>query len=170
MLTLFTTGKPFRDHSGLIQRNALKSWTLLHPDAEVILFGDDAGAAEIAHDLGIRHEPHVERDEKGNKRLDYMFGKAQEIARHDVLCYINGDILLPPEFCTALERVKAQHEKFLAVGRRWDADITQLIDFERSEAWPNLLRLAHEAGVQRGDDCVDYFAFRRGFYSDIPPL
>src|SRR5258708_22215262 len=43
--TLFRS-KPFRDHSGIIQRNALRSWTQLHPDIEVILFGDDAGAAE----------------------------------------------------------------------------------------------------------------------------
>jgi hypothetical protein len=34
MLTFFTTAKPFRGHSGVIQRNALKSWTLLHPDVE----------------------------------------------------------------------------------------------------------------------------------------
>jgi hypothetical protein len=31
MLTFFTTAKPFRGHHGIIQRNALKSWTLLHP-------------------------------------------------------------------------------------------------------------------------------------------
>jgi hypothetical protein len=32
MLTLFfTTAKPFVGHSGVIQRNALKSWKLWHP-------------------------------------------------------------------------------------------------------------------------------------------
>ena len=45
MLTFFTTAKPFRGHNAIIQRNALKSWTLLRPDVEVILFGDDEGAA-----------------------------------------------------------------------------------------------------------------------------
>ena len=34
MLTLFTTAKPFKGHSAIIQRNALKSWTLLDPDIE----------------------------------------------------------------------------------------------------------------------------------------
>ena len=33
-------------HNGVIQRNALKSWTLAAPDAEVILLGDEDGAAE----------------------------------------------------------------------------------------------------------------------------
>ena len=28
MLTIFTTPKPFRGHIGIIQRNALKSWTI----------------------------------------------------------------------------------------------------------------------------------------------
>jgi hypothetical protein len=46
MLTFVTTAKPFLRHDSVIQRNALKSWTLLRPDVEVILFGDDAGAAD----------------------------------------------------------------------------------------------------------------------------
>src|SRR5882762_10409900 len=82
-------GEAFAGHSGVIQRNALTSWTRLHADVEVILFGDDAGAAEIARELGLRHEPHVERNRFGTKRIDYMFARAQEIARHDVLCYSN---------------------------------------------------------------------------------
>jgi hypothetical protein len=56
----------------------------------VILFGDDAGAAEAARVLGIRHEPRVERNERGSKRLDYLFARAQAIARHDLLCYIDS--------------------------------------------------------------------------------
>jgi hypothetical protein len=73
MLTFFTTAKPFRGHSWRIQRNALTSWKLIHPDAEVILFGEDDGAAETARELGLRHEPYIERNEYGAKRLDYMF-------------------------------------------------------------------------------------------------
>jgi hypothetical protein len=83
MLTLFTTAKPFRGRDGIIQRNALKSWKLLRPDVEVILFGDEEGAEEIARELGLRHEPRVQRNEFGTKRLDTMFSRAQEIARHE---------------------------------------------------------------------------------------
>ena len=79
MLTLFTTAKPFVGHSAIIQRNALKSWTLLHPNVEVILFGDDAGAAETARELRLRYEPFVRRSEHGSKRLDYMFSTARAI-------------------------------------------------------------------------------------------
>src|SRR5580704_1809361 len=93
MLTFFTTAKPFVGHSNVIQRNALKSWTLVHPDTEVILFGNDEGAAGVAEELGIRHEPHTEKNEAGSNRMDYMFARAQAIARHDVLCYSNCDII-----------------------------------------------------------------------------
>ena len=79
MLTLFTTAKPFEGHSGVIQRNALKSWKLPHPEIEIILFGDDAGGAEIAKELGFPQEPFVERNKLGTKRLDYIFRRAQGI-------------------------------------------------------------------------------------------
>ena len=34
MLTLVSTAKPFRGHFGLIQRNAIRSWAMLHPKPE----------------------------------------------------------------------------------------------------------------------------------------
>jgi len=70
MLTIFSTPKPFRGHAAVIPRSAIKSWTLLHRDCEVILFGDDEGAAEVAQDFGIRHESKVLRNEYGTKYLN----------------------------------------------------------------------------------------------------
>src|SRR5437773_1932544 len=67
MLTIFSTPKPFEGHSNVIQRNAIKSWTLLHPEVEVILFGDEEGTAEACRDLAIHHEPQVIRNEYGTK-------------------------------------------------------------------------------------------------------
>ena len=46
MLTLFTIPKVFRGHIGVIQRNAIKSWTLLRPACEVVLLGDEGDAGE----------------------------------------------------------------------------------------------------------------------------
>lgn len=170
MLTFFTTAKPFVGHSGIIQRNALKSWKLLRPDIEVLLFGDDEGAARVAEELGLKHEPHVERNEYGTKRLDAMFARAKSIARHDLLCYINCDIVLMKDFPAALGRVSAAHKRFLMIGRRWDLNVTEAIKFDE-DGWDERLRgLAQEQGVQRGADAVDYFAFPRGFFREIPPL
>jgi hypothetical protein len=171
MLTLFTTAKPFHGHSAIIQRNALQSWKLLHPDVEVILFGDDDGAAETARELGLRHERYVARSEYGTKRLDYMFTTARAIARHDILCYVNCDIILMDDFRRAIGRVRAAHSQFLMVGRRWDMEMPEPHDFTQAN-WRSQLRgIAMTRGVQRSVEWVDYFAFSRGVYgSTLPPL
>ena len=48
MLTIFAVPKPFRGHIGVIQRNAIRSWTLLRPACDIILMGNEEGIAEIA--------------------------------------------------------------------------------------------------------------------------
>ena len=170
MLTVFTTGKPFEGHSGIIQRNALRSWTLLHPDVEVILFGDEEGAAETCREFGLRHEPHVERTVHGTKYLKSIFERAQKIARHDVLCYCNCDILLTQDFRRAVERVTAWSERFLLVGRRWDTDIITPVDFSEPDWQEKLTDRAQREGFQRLYYNIDYFIFRRNLYAHIPPL
>jgi len=142
----------------------------LHADVEVILFGDDAGAAEVARELGLRHEPRVERNSAGSKRVDFMFARAQEIARHEVVCYCNCDIILLADLCAAVERVRRGHERFLMVGRRWDTEIREAVEFSSGEWGARLRELAHEQGVRQAGWSVDYFAFRRGLYREMPPL
>jgi hypothetical protein len=171
MLTLFTTAKPFRGHIGMIQRNALKSWTLLGPGVEVILFGDDAGAAEACRELGIRHEPRVEKHESGLNYVNYMFDRAEQLARNDVLCYLNCDIILTDDFLPAIAAVKRAYSKFLMVSRRWDTDVTAPVDFSDPHWSTKLRALAHKQNRQRDGWWIDYFAFSRGlYYGQIPSL
>lgn len=170
MLTLFTTAKPFRGHSAIIQRNALKSWTLLHPDVEVILFGDEEGAAEVARELGIRHEPQVERFEGKLPYVSFLFERAQEIARHEYLCYANCDMLLMQDFRAAVEKAARWQKQFLMVSQRWDTDITQLIDFARADWDEQTRHAAHAHGFKQEVRFVDFFVFRKGMYRDMPPL
>jgi hypothetical protein len=171
MLTIFTTPKPFRGHISIIQRNALKSWTLLRPRVEVILFGKDEGAADAAREFGIRHEPYVQCNDAGMKHLDYMFRKAQAVARHDVLCYVNCDIILTGDFRRAIERVHARYDQFLMVGHRWDTPITAPIDFSDSQWEEKLRKIAFSANDRRNEWFIDYFVFSRDIYGDdIPPF
>jgi hypothetical protein len=171
MLTFFTTAKAFRGHIGIIQRNALQSWKALHPDIQIILLGDDEGAAEAAREFGLRHEPHAKRNVRGTKRVDYLYARAQAIARHEVLCYINCDILLTQDFRRAIERVRAAHREFLMVGRRWDIDIAEPLPFDRPEWAADLSALAQRRGRKRTAEWIDYFAFTRGLYGpDMPPF
>ncbi len=170
MLTFFTTAKAFVGHSDVIQRNALKSWKLLHPDVEVIVFGDDAGAAEVCRELGLRHEPQVERRGDGPPSVRSIFARAQEIARHEQVCYCNCDIILTDDFRQALEKAMGWRGNFLLVGRRWDVEVTAAVDFGAA-GWDRELReRARREGFQRLYYNIDYFAFRRGLYREIPEL
>jgi hypothetical protein len=184
MITFFTTAKPFTGHNGVIQRNALKSWTLVAPDAEVILFGDEEGAAEVAGELGIGHVAEVERavlntgfastnpgTRQAPKVLRSFFDAAQRMARHDAVCYVNCDILLTEDFAAAVANVRAATQEFLMVGRRWDTDLTERIAFEQAGWKEQLRKRARMQGQQRSGDWIDYFAFRKGFYlGKLPEL
>jgi hypothetical protein len=170
MLTFFTTGKAFVGHSGIIQRNALESWKKLDPDVEVILFGDEEGAAEACAELGLRHEPYVERHESGFKYLNCMFERAQRIARHEYLCYCNCDIILGKDFGLAFTKVAKWRREFLLIGQRWDTDITEPIDFGRQEWEADVRRRALTANFQQALHYVDFFAFSKGLYDTVPPM
>jgi hypothetical protein len=171
MLTLFTTAKPFEGHSGIIQRNALKSWKLLHSDVEVILFGDEKGSAEICGELELRHEPNVERHKSGFKYIGKIFDEAQKVARHDVLCYLNCDIVLFGDILEAAQKVAKEKREFLMFGRRWDTNINEPIDFSNPKWREEVRQAARETNQQRDEWFIDYFVFRRGlFLRRIPEL
>lgn len=168
MLTIFTIPKPFEGHIAVIQRNAIKSWLKLRPECEVILYGDDAGVAEAAAEFGVRHVPDVSRTEFGTPLLDAVFESAQQIAAHKVVCYVNADIIL---FNDLLEAVKnITFEKYLMVGQRWDIDIDQLWDFEKSEWEKDLRRHIADHGSLHAPLGSDYFVFPRWSLGKLPPF
>lgn len=170
MLTIFSTPKPFRGHINIIQRNAIQSWKRIHPDVEIILFGDEDGAAEVAREFGLRHVPHVPKNQFGTKLLRGFFEPAQQLAQHELLCYVNCDIMMLPSFTTALERALAVFPRFLMVGQRWNTDITQPWDFN-NDGWDRrLAAFVAERGSLNDPTGIDYFAFPRGLYRDMPAL
>jgi hypothetical protein len=100
-----------------------------------------------------------------------MFARAQELARHDVVCYSNCDIIFLPDLCTATRRIKSVHPQFLATVRRWNMDISSPIDFSTPSWQQDLKRKTLSAKGQQTKWFIDYFVFSRGFFeNDIPPL
>lgn len=170
MLTIFSTAKPFQGHSAIIQRNALESWRRLDPDIEIILLGDDPGVAEVCQELHLRHEPKVEHNESGAPLLNDLFERAQRLARHETVGYCNADIILTADFARALQGLRSKFEKFLMVGRRWDLDISQPLDFSLPDWQETLVGRARREGFQRLYYNIDYFIFPRGLYRNLPPL
>lgn len=168
MLTIFAIPKPFCGHDGVIQTNAIRSWTLLKPKYEIILFGNDKGTAEIAAEFESQHVPEVECNEYGTPLVSSLFSTAQNLASHDSICYVNADIILMSDFVQAVRQVEKRPS--LVVGRRWDLDLNEYLDFNNTN-WETQLRarLARE-GKLHGRWGIDYFLFRRGVYRDIPPF
>jgi hypothetical protein len=169
MLTFFSTPKPFQGHINVIQRNALRSWRQIHPDVEILLFGDDAGAAEVCSELGLRHVPTVRKNRYGTKYLAGIYDQAQELARHDLLCHVNCDILLLDDLPQAIQRVSGQPDPFLLAGRRWDVDIREPLHFELSGWQDEVRKLAIHTNCQRPSQWIDYFVFRKGLFQNQIP-
>ena len=169
MLTLFTIPKAFDGNVGVIQRNAIKSWTLLRPECDVILFGNDPGTAEAAEELGVRHIRDVAGKEYGTPRVDSIYYQAEEAAQHDLLCHVNADIILMNDFSSAVENVLSQRKWFLLTDQRWNVDIETPLDF--SAGWEMKLKrhiAQHgELGARTG---FDYLVFPRGLMVDLPPF
>jgi hypothetical protein len=173
LVTFFSAPKPFTDpHIVTIQRNAVKSWTLL-PDVDVLLIGAEEGVGEAANDLGVRHLPDVKCADTGTPIISSMFQLARENSDSDLLCIINTDMLLMPDFLEAARRLRSlfrrhvQRDKFVLLSQRWDLDVTEPIKF--SDGWQSRLRSTiHSQGELHRPAGSDFFLFPKSCYTDVP--
>jgi hypothetical protein len=169
MLTLFSCPKPFLAPAAIIQRNALQSWKRLQPGVEIILMGDDEGTSHVANEFGVRHIPDVARNASGTPLISSLFEKAQGQATHERMCYVNADILLMSDFVRAIQRVILEMPKSLMVGRRWNLDVKEPLDF--SAGWETrLTREISRRGKLAPHFAIDYFVFPKGILGEIPPF
>jgi hypothetical protein len=173
MLTLFSTPKPFVDpHIALIQRNALASWKALGKakgiEIEILIVGDDEGVAKAAEDIGARHIPRVATNELGTPLVSAMFQRAAEEANHALLAYVNADIILFPGFVDALHAVQSRFGNFLAVGHRWDLDVTEKVDFDDAAALRAFQKRADTDAEKKEPWAIDFFVFKKGLWPKIP--
>lgn len=170
-MTLFTLPKGFVGVFDTIQRNAVHSWLTIEPRPEIILFGDDPGVASAAREYGLRHVPDVERNAHGTPLIGPVMEMAQKIAVNDLVCYVNADIILPPHFAAtarSLDDLEAGRP-YMAVGRKTSLPITKLLQFDDPEWAASLAKLAAIEG-QRVTWDSDYFVFRKGHLTGIPPF
>ena len=131
MLTFFSIPKPFEGAIGEIQHRAIASWRAV-PDAEVLLYED----GEVA------------TNEEGTPLVSDAFERAQREARHDVLAYVNADVVVDEDFARAAARLANGASPFLMIGECWSS----------------------ASGRKRGADHLDYFVFTRRLYDDVPPF
>ena len=170
MLTIFGLPRPFRGHIGIIQRNAVTSWTRLRPQPEVILFGDEEGTGAVAQELQVRHIPSIRRNEFGTPFLDDLFSNARKEATQNILCYANADMLFMTDFMIAVRQVATWRDRFLVVGRRINLELNELQDFDLPSWEVRLRELLLKGGVLAGPGSIDYFVYPRTLELDMPPF
>jgi hypothetical protein len=171
VLTIFTTwpGDAASGERLRVLSRAVGSWSTLNPKCQIVLFGDGAGLAEVADAHGAEHVPDVARNSDGTVRLDDIFAQAARLARHDLLCYSNGDILLFGDLLAAVGRVREWRRRFLLAGECVDLDLDALpADVVSSPA--RLQGIARTAGRSRGRKAIDWFVFPRALFGPLPPL
>ena len=167
MLTIFTVPKPFDGHIGLIQENAIRSWSQLHPDVQVLLLGDESGNRQAAERLRVRHIGGVRTNEWGTPLVDSVFERAREASDFSHMCFVNTDIILISDLLSALDAVSRRFQQFLIVGRRWDVEIRRPINF--NNGWQDsLVESLQRQGTLHPPAGSDYFVFPKDPYRGLP--
>jgi len=167
MLTIFTIPKPFTDkHIAIIQQNAIKSWILLKPACEIFLVGNDEGISEIAKRLNIKHLPNVKKNEFGTPLISSAINLVRANCKNDIIVYLNADIILMADFINTSQHLP--QSEFLGVGRRWDLDVKELIDFQNQDWETNIKNEIKKRGILHSPAGIDYFIFRKESFQNMP--
>lgn len=172
MFTLFAVPRAFRDprHAD-IQHKAIRSWISLKPRPEILLIGNEEGIKEVCEQYGLRHVPHVRTNEYGVPYLNSAIEQAIRHASHDILCYVNADIVVSSNLTTAIAQIKEKKwRKFLMTAPPHVIDFSLITHFEpgfERELLPKVLIKPIKVGGQG-----DIFAFTKKTYilSEIPDL
>ncbi len=167
LVTIFSAPKPFTDpRIALIQYNAIGSWTRL-PDVDVILMGQEEGLDRVAKKHGVTHMRQVQRNPHGTPLVSSMLQSARDGSSSPLLCIINADMILMPDFVEAARQVIGIRPRFVLLSRRWDLDVQTAIDF--SNGWDRRLLLeVREKGALHRPTGSDVFLFPRSCYTDVP--
>lgn len=176
MITIFSIPKPFLGLAGITQRNAILSWTLLEPKCEIILFNDEKGTtSKVAKELGVECINNIQRNKDGLPFLNDVFEKVYMMANNKILAYVNSDIILMDDFLEAVKRLPGLKQnthlnfnEFLMLGRRWNVDIKEEINFNNSNWKQTLRKLIDKEGKLQGLSGTDYWVFPRSVKIEIP--
>jgi hypothetical protein len=146
------------------------------PQSEVLLLGEEEGAAEVAKELGVRLVPDVQRSEFGTPLLPSVFSKAEEHASFLVLIYANADILFTGRLPQGVGALAGWRKPYMMIGRRWDTDLREPFDFAPSDWESRLEGFARSHGKPGIKSALDYFMFPKGAWGgadglgDFPPI
>jgi len=171
-MTFITTFKPFKPPFDTIQLNALKSWLRFCPPCEVVVVGAEEGVEEvIGHMPNVTLVPVVKRSAHGAPLFDDFIKKGESVARHELICLVNGDIIIADDILRVVKAVKKRFgNKFLLTTRRYDIIITELINDNLHEKIKSIRDQIITTYSGRKPKGTDLFVFGKGLFDDIPPF
>ena len=151
----------------MIQRNAIRSWTQLGAEVEVLMMGNEEGMAEFANEYQVKHFPDVECSQEGTPYISSMFELARSESVSPYIAILNADIILLPDFVDSAKQVANQVKDFLFLGRRWDLDVEKELEFD--PGWEIALQdEVNSHGTLHGPVGSDYFLVPRHLLHDMP--
>ena len=167
MISFFTIPRQFNGLHEIIQSNAILSWKKLKPDCEILIFGNDVTVSEFCLKNNLDYIDDFESNQYGTPLLDAIWNQAFQLSSNNIMCYINSDIILFPDFQKIIKNIN--FENFLISGRRWDLDIDYFIDFNSN--WIELIKeKLTQDGSLHSETGADFFLFPKIALPKMPPF
>ena len=173
-LTLFSTFKPLEDDEyRRITRNAIGSWVealRLHP-TQIVLYVENRPFIEsIVNEFNcdtIEIRDITKVNNKGLPTIDHIFHTAQDKSSAKLFCYINGDIIIPPDFMERIQPLLEVDYQFLLGATPFEMEFPDELKFEGE--WYYDLVTKYQ-GHWRDKVAIDLFIFTRHAFRRIPPF
>jgi len=164
MFTIFTMMRPMVKEFLSVQTNSLLSWTKLHQDVEILVYGLHESKVRdfIAKEnrlTGIEDEGF--RSKQGSLLVNKVLNHAYKSKANDVLVMANSDNLYFSDFTNAITKLDTLYPEFVAVGRRINVDYeNRFIDFS-NETWQHSEKsFISETGKLHGAAGADFFIIK----------
>lgn len=168
MITIFSTPKDFSGEFDLIQKNALSSWRNISDEIEIIILGRSKGAKAAAMAIDALYIPDIPLSDQGTPTIPGLFKFSENNGMHNVFCFLNSDIILPPDFFSSIQTVHSHFGKFLAIGFRYNIDVQSTIDFSIKSKSQEFFIRAEQKAVKESSSAIDLFCFSKGLFKNIP--
>lgn len=141
----------------------------MHPDAEVILYGNAEGAAEVSRNLEVTHVSQIGSSASGVPLFGDIASHAATHARFDAQVYLNCDILVTDHVIWAVQ--STPFLRYLMVGQRIDLSerATALIQAASGCGALDVVAQDRETTLHPVSG-IDYFVFPRGLWNGLGSL
>lgn len=171
MITIYTYFESFEDeYTAMVQTNALKSWAMLEPNPEIIVFGNNPGVREICDQYGLNHIPNVRCGQSGAPYMDSMMRVVEEIGFFDkYLCLSPNTIVVDKNVCKAAYVLSKKMEHFLLICKDniINRNEVKMLDFYNTQALDEHLGKKVIVTHAWNDG---FYLFNKGYFDHHPPF